>query len=560
MQEGAGPPSTGVPTKSRWRGAVRGFLICEADLIAYPVWVLRWGLWAARQGLRRLRRPPAFVAFLVEEPPPEPEPPRPPRWRRLLGGGRPLSIQALAAQLRAVTADPRVRGVVLNLRTLALNPAQVDELRRLVAEVRAAGKRVCCWAPGYTAETYQVACAADEVLLQPGGVVAPLGVARQYLFLAEALERVGLRADLLQVSPYKTAGDVVTRRGLTPQAREMADWLADAALAEVMAAVAAGRRLDGPAARSLVDGSPYTDEHAVTAGAVDALVAEDDLPARLGGEVRSWAGAGRSLPAPRPPRPGQVVALLRIEGTILDGRSRRVPFRPPLAPPILFQDQCGDLTVVELARALAVNRRVGAVVVWVDSAGGSASASEAMAAALTALARRKPLVAAMGAVAGSGGYYVTTPAARVFAHPGTLTGSIGVLAGKLVAGGLFERLLFRRELVVRGDHAAMWDPDAPFSPAERQKVGELIDGSYGLFLRRVAAARGREPSELEVVAGGRVWTGRQALEHGLVDELGGLQQAATAARRLARLPADAPLREAARGRRDAVPPPSTVPA
>ncbi len=519
---------------------------------------VRLAVWWLREGLRRARRPPTRVAVLIEAPPPELDPPRGPFWQRFVGRP-PLSIQGLARQLRSVTAEPQVRGVVLHLRPMELTAAQVEGLRELVAEVRAAGVRVTCWAPGYTASTYTVACAADEVLMQPGGLLAPLGLARDHVFLTDSLERLGLRVDLLQVSPYKTAGDPVTRRGLTPEAREMADWLADAAIGERVAAIADGRRLDEAAARALVDESPLTDEQALAAGAVDALVAEEGLPARLGGEVRSWPGARRRLPRPRPDRSGRVVALLRIEGMIVDGRSRRAPFRLPVVPPLLFQDQCGDLTVVEQARALAQDRRVGAVVAWVNSGGGSASASEAMASALAALARRKPVVAAMGSVAASGGYYVTTPAARVYARAGTITGSIGVLAGKLVASGLLDRLLLRREVTRRGEHSAMWSAEAPFTEAERRKMEEFVARSYRLFLERVASARGRDVAEILPVAGGRVWTGRQALQHGLVDGLGGLPAALAEARRLGGLAGDAPVREVRRGRGDLLVLPATAP-
>jgi protease-4 len=528
-------------------------------MIARALWALRLAVWWARERLRRARRPPERVGFLLEAPPPELDAPRPPFWQRFLGRPPP-SIQGLARQLRAVAAEPRVRAAVLHLRPMELTAAQVEGLRELIAETRAAGTRVICWAPGYTASTYCVACAADEVLVQPGGLLAPLGLVREHVFLTDALDRLGVHVDLLQVSPYKTAGDALTRRGLTPEAREMAGWLADAALAGRVAAVAAGRGLDEAAARALVDRTPLTDEQAVAAGAIDASVSEEDLPARLGGEVRSWGAARRRLPRPRPERPGRAVALLRIEGMIVDGRSRRAPFRPPLAPPLLFQDECGDLTVVEQARALAGDRRTGAVVVWIDSPGGSASASESMASALAALARRKPVVAVMGSVAASGGYYVAMPAARVFARSGTVTGSIGVLAGKVVAAGLLDRLLLRREAVVRGEHSAMWSAEAPFTEAERAKMEEFIGRSYGLFLERVAAGRQRPVADVEAVAGGRVWTGSQALGHGLIDELGGLAAGLAAARRLAGLRDDAPLREIRQGRRELVALPATAPA
>ena len=527
-------------------------------LLAYPVWAFRLLRWWLRASLRRLRKPPQCVSFLIEAPPPEPAPPPAPRWQRFFGRP-PLTIHALAAQVRRVTAEPRVKGVVFHLRPVPLSQSQVGSLRELIDEVRAAGIRVTCWAPGYATGTYQAACAADEVLMQPGGMIAPLGISRDYLFLGEALERVGLKADLLQVSPYKSAGDILTRRGFSPESREMAEWLADSVFADIVAAVAAGRKLDEPAARALVEASPLTDEQALAAGAVDAVLAEEALPDRLGEEVVSWDAARRRLPSPRPARPGRVVGMLRVEGLIVDGRSRRAPIRPA-GVPFVFQDQCGDLSVAEQARALATDRRVGAVVVWVDSGGGSASASEAIAAALSAVARRKPLVAVMGAVAGSGGYYVTTPAQKVLAQPGTLTGSIGVVAGKLVTAGLLERLLFHREQVTRGEHAAMWSSDQAFTDVERTKLGEMVDRSYRLFLERVAAARGRPTTDIETVAGGRVWTGRQALQHGLIDELGSLEQGIATARRLGSLPTDAPVREARQGRRELVRTPATAPA
>ena len=509
----------------------------------WVVYGVRWVLWAGGGLLRRWRSCPAWVHIVIDGPLPAFSPPRGPFWRRFLLPRPGSSLYQLEGTVRRLAREPRVRGVVLHLRPVPLAPAQAAALAGLVSRLRDANKRVVCWGTGYTAGTYQVACAADEVLLQPGGAIGQLGLARNYLFLREALDRIGVEPDFIQVSPYKTGADTLTQRTLTPAAREMANWLADSELSERSAAIAAGRGLGEAEARALLDGSPYTDTQALERRAVDAVCSEEALPDRLKSEPVPWESARRRLWRPAPTPPGARVGLLRIEGAIVDGHSQRPPVSPPGPLPVLLQERAGDLDVVRQARRLARTRRVAAVVLWIDSPGGSATASEAMAAALEVLASKKPLVAVMGSVAASGGYYVATPARRIFAQPGTLTGSIGVLGGKVAVGGLLRRLLVGQDVIARGAHAGMDDPGRPYSEAERIKARESIDRIYGIFLDRVAKSRGRPLAEIEPIAGGRVWTGRQALDHGLVDEFGDLNRALTEARRLARLPDDAPLVE-----------------
>jgi protease-4 len=535
-------------------GALRGGI--PQMIAAWIGYGFGWVGWTLASVRRRLRRPASWVSFLIEAPLAElPRPPGP-RWQRLIGLARPaLSVRELRGQVRQVVRDPRTQGVVIHLRPLDLSGALVEALREVIVEARGGGKQVICWAPSYTASTYAVACAADQVLLQPGGGIAPLGVARQYTFLAEALRWAGVEADFVQISPYKSAADALTRSGFSPEARDMAEWLADAAFAEQLDQVAQGRDLDQQAARAVVDASPFTDTQALEKRAIDGVVGEEELPARLGGAFQHWQAARRRLLPERPRRPGRVVGLIRVEGLIVDGRSRRPPPLPPVPVPLVTAEQCGDLTVVRQARRLATDRRVGAVVVWIDSGGGSATASEAMAAALRTLAGRKPLVAVMGSVAASGGYYVATPAARVFAQPSTLTGSIGVLAGKLAVGGVLRRLLLNSETITRGEHASMFGPERPFREGERARLRESIERSYQLFVERVAAGRGRTPDQVDAIAGGRVWTGRQALGNGLLDELGGFESALAEARRLGGLGEEPALREASGGR-EAVPMPT----
>ncbi len=511
--------------------------------MAWVVYGVRWVLWAAGSLVRRWRSCPAWVHIVVEGPLPAFDPPRGPLWRRFLMPRPGPSLYQLDLAVRRLAHEPRVRGVVIHLRPVPVAPAQAAALAGLVARLRDAHKRVVCWATGYTAGTYQVACAADEVLLQPGGAVGQLGLARNYLFLRETLDRVGVEPDFIQVSPYKTAADTLTQRTFTPAAREMANWLADSELTERSAAIGTRRGLGEADVRSLLDASPYTDTQALERGAIDAICSEEALPERLGSEPAPWESARRRLWRAPPDRPGPCVGLLRIEGAIVDGHSQRPPISPPGPLPALLQERAGDLNVVQQARRLARARRVAAVVLWIDSPGGSASASEAMAAALEVLARRKPLIAVMGAVAASGGYYVATPARRIFAQGGTLTGSIGVLGGKLAVGGLLRRLLVGHEVIARGAHAGIDDPGRPYSEVEREKVREVIDRIYRVFLERVAESRDRPVADIEPIAGGRVWTGRQALERGLVDELGDLNRALAEARRLGKLRDDAPLVE-----------------
>jgi protease-4 len=252
-------------------------------------------------------------------------------------------------------------------------------------------------------------------------------------------------------------------------------------------------------------------------------------------------------------RRGKYVALIRIEGTIVDGRSARSPVRPPIDVPLVGDERAGDLTVVQLARQVASDRRAAAVVMYVNSRGGSATASEAMRLALAVIAARKPVVAVMGPVAGSGGYAVSTPATWIVARPSTITGSIGVLSGKIVTGGLFGKLLFNRETVAFGDHATMNSDERPFNDEEKAILEREIDHIYGQFLQSVATSRKITVDELKPIAQGKVWTGRQALERKLVDELGGLDAGARKARQLAGLKPGVPIREV-RGPKRVIPP------
>ena len=506
-------------------------------MLLFPFRYLWWLIGSLRA---RLGRPPDYVTFLIEENMPAlPDPPVPP-WQRFFRRQR-MSMRELGRRVEAIEKDRRIKGVVLHLRPVPMSLALLQDMRELVARLRKSGKRVVAWAPFYTTGTYYLACACDEILLLPTGIVQPLGLSSTGMFLAQGLARVGIQADFVQVSPYKTAADVLTRSKMSDEMREQIRWLLKSEHDQIAEAIREGRLLDADGALQVIDGSPYTDEQAVARKVVDAVLSEEQLPLHLssGAEVRigDWDQARRhmSRPAPRL-RVGSYVAIIRIQGTIIDGRSGRPPVAPPVEIPIVGDPRAGDLTVVQVARQVAADRRAAAAVVYVDSRGGSVTASEAMRQALVVVAAKKPVVVAMGPVAGSGGYWVATPGRWIVARPGTLTGSIGVLTGKLVTGGLWAKLLVNRETVAEGRHALMEGDEKPYTAEERQIVQSMIDRAYGMFLDVVASARGVTRGEVEPIAGGKVWTGAQALEHKLVDELGGLDTALAKARSLAGLP------------------------
>jgi protease-4 len=351
---------------------------------------------------------------------------------------------------------------------------------------------------------------------------------------------------------------------MSPELREQVTWLLSSQHNELLSAIGKGRVLDEKSAQALVDGSPYADDRALEMHVVDAVTPEEKLAERLGhgAEVRvtiaTWERTQKKVRIPAPSlRARKYVAVLRIEGAIIDGRSGKLPFKPPIEIPLVSAERAGDLTVVQAARRVASDKRAAAVVLYVNSRGGSATASEAMRQALEVIAARKPLVICMGPFAASGGYWVSTPGRWIVARPGTITGSIGVLSGKFVTGGMWSKLMANRETVAFGQRVTMETDERPFTEEERAIVKSQIDRIYELFLERVSKARNMTPEEIHPIAAGRVWTGRQAFERKLVDEMGGFEAAVRKARTLASLPDAAPAREV-RAPKRMVPPPATA--
>lgn len=497
--------------------------------------------WAAFQlsNWRRQRFKVHYITILL--PTQLPLLPEPRSWlRRKVLGTPPLSLVEVERLLERVGDDPRPTGVILHLRGLTLSLADLQTLRGSLLRLRAKGKRVICFALGYDNATYYLASAADEIVMQPGGELNTIGMRREATFLKDALARVGVELESVAISPYKGAFDQFTRSDISPEGRKQLEWLLDSQFDQWVQGIADGRKQSADAVRAMIDAAPHLDEEALQQGYVDAVETEEALFRRLKAEHwLTWDEAHKKLLLKWRKSSSKRVGLLRIEGLMVAGHSGKPPIELPI--PFIGGERAGDLTVVAQVRELMHDESIGAVVVMVNSGGGAADAAEAMTSALLELAASRPVVVYMNAVAASGGYYVATPAHWIVAQPGTITGSIGVINAKAITSGLYDRLSIHRLEFTRGANAAYQSDFAPFTPAQRERARQSIERIYRQFVGHVARARHMDVTAVDAVGGGRVWTGVQAKEHGLVDELGDLWTALRKARSLANLPDDAPV-------------------
>jgi protease-4 len=463
---------------------------------------------------------------------------RPPfPWLLLPWAAPEMSLETLHDRLDRLAADPRVQGVVLALDELAAGSATVRSLRQAVLRFRERGKRAVAYLTDVTTWRLYLASAADEILLLESATLATAGLRVEAVFLKDTLALFGLKADFEALGEYKVAPDRVRRSTMSDAHREMLNAILDDSYAEIVLAIAEGRGLTEEAVRRALDGAPLTAREAAERGLADGVLYEDELPAHLGAPERpaaiaTWGAVRRWLVRPRRWRARQAVGVVSVEGTIVTGPSRRVP--TPLPVPYI-SEQAGATTVIQALRQAEQNQRLAAVVLHVNSPGGSARASDLIWREVLRLRQRKPVVVYMGEVAASGGYYISAPAAHIVAQAPTLTGSIGIFGGKVVTAGLYEKLGAHREVLQRGEAAGLYSDAALFSDSDRQKLLRTLEDGYARFKARVAEGRRLTVERVEEVGRGRVWTGRQALERGLVDELGDFNAAVAKAKELAGL-------------------------
>lgn len=454
-----------------------------------------------------------------------------------------VSLRGLIGRIDEAGADAKVKAVILTYDGMSLGFGQLEEMRASLGRLRAAGKQVYVHAEGMSTFVYGLLCAGDYLSVAPQSSLWLTGMYGESLYVKGLLDKIHVQADFMHVGDYKSAAEMLTRTGPSAPAEENINWLLDGLYGSLVDMISSARGKTSDEVRALIDGGPYLAEEALDKGLVDAIETQDAFLAHVQASVGASAQIdnryGRekrpeiNVASPlgffavlselfKPPQTVQKkdsIALIYVEGVILPGYGQ----------PSLFGQSAAAFSgdIRKALQTAAEDDSVKAVVMRVDSPGGSAEASEVILnAARSVQAANKPFVVSMGDVAGSGGYYVSCGADAIFADEVTITASIGVVGGKLVTQDMWDALGVNWVGYRRGANADIFSSAAPFSPSQRQVLAAYMQKVYDVFKGHVAKGRADKLTKpLDEMAGGRVYTGKQALKLGLVDEIGGLKQA-----------------------------------
>lgn len=456
------------------------------------------------------------------------------------------------ARLDKAAGDEKISTVLLKLENPAIGWAKIHEFRTAIARVRAKGKRVIATADSASTPDYLLAAACDEIVMPESGMLMLLGLRAEVSFYKNLFDKLDVKAEMLRVGEYKSAAEPYTRTEMSPEFRKEMEAILDDYLKQIVEAIAKGRNLDKDEVMAAIDSGPHTAKSAKELGLIDRVAYEDEIPSILKAgterEVKLTRRYGRKkldtdfsgfggmmkmmnmmmgIEEPKRRTLTPKIAVIHATGAITEGKS---------AADFLGGETLGSETFVKAVKTAADDATVKAIVVRVDSPGGSALASDLMWRALEKV--EKPIVVSMGDVAASGGYYISMGADRIFAEPGTLTGSIGVVGGKIALKGLYDKVGITTTVLSRGKNSGVMSTTDGFTDSEREAMQKMLYDVYEQFTKKAAQGRKMEHEKLEKLARGRVYTGSMALEIGLVDELGTLDDAVAHARKLAGLKED----------------------
>lgn len=450
------------------------------------------------------------------------------------GSPEPASIAELYPALRAARQDSGVRGLAVYIQDADLGLAKAQELRRQMMALRRAGKFVDCYletaGEGSNGTLpYYLATACESISLAPAGDLNLIGLYTESRFLRGAFDKLKIEPDFNRVGRYKSAVETYTQSQYSPEAQEALAAVLDGYYGQIVSAISEARHKSDAEVRALIDGAPYSAQEALARGLVDRLAYPDEFKAALEkkvGRKPSWVAIEDYSPSPV--IGGKRVAVVFALGEIVRGGGGAAPWTDEV--------YLGSDDMARVLRDAGEDRSIAAVVLRIDSPGGSALASDFILREVERLREKKPVIVSMSDTAASGGYYIAARADKIVAEPATLTGSIGIFGGKLVTRRFEEEILgVGHDTQKRGANADLYSTLQPYTPQQEVRVQQLMNGAYQTFIGHVAAGRRMSRSAVEGVASGRVWTGAAAQKIGLVDELGGLDRAVELARQQAHI-------------------------
>ncbi len=466
----------------------------------------------------------------------------------LTSGSSGAELYALRQRLHELSQQADLAGVLLRMSGIAISIPDAIELRAAFADLKKAGKRIACHTESVANIEYLLLGACDEIGVAPLGEIAITGPAAMPMHLKALMDRFAIRADFLHVGAYKGAAEPLTKDAPSAQMVETLGAILDQHYATMVDIIALDRKLPAAQVKALIDTGLFPSDAALAAKLVDAVSNFEDFRDRVTGaawttlELDDDKGPGQTqavaklmkfaglLPSPRATAPH--VAVVYAIGDIVDGDGDGI---------IGAREQIASHTLVAALRTLTNDNNVKAVVLRIDSGGGSAQASELIWQQVTALKAKKPVVVSMSDVAASGGYYIACNANKIFAQADTLTGSIGVVGGRIAIGDALAAQGVKTYPLGRGKRATMMSSLTPWTSDEKAIIQESMDAVYRVFVGRVAAGRNKGPEQIQPIAQGHVWTGARAKELGLVDEIGGLDDAVAYARELGKVGKDTEL-------------------
>jgi len=458
---------------------------------------------------------------------------------RRIFGGQPQSLSSLLAQFRKAKVDKRITAVMLDIDISEAGWAKAEEIRAAIEDFRTSGKPVYAYMETGLNKDYYIASACDKIFVPPPGELFTIGLAADVMFFRGSLDKLGIYPDVYQIGKYKSAGDMFTQKQMTDAHREYINSLVDDLYGRYVEGIAKARNKSVDDVKKLIDGAPYTAPQAKDAGLIDGALYHDDVEKELkkrlgykesddlhiarGSDYRQISQESLGL------NKGEKVAIVYAAGDIVSGRSS-------------FggggEETIGSDSLVRTINEARDDKSIKAIVLRIDSPGGSGLASDIIWRAIETAKAKKPVVVSMSDVAASGGYYIACNANKIVAEPSTITGSIGVVGGKPVLKGFYDWIGVTNEYVLRGKNAGMFRESEKFSDTERAKFEEFMKATYDDFISKVGKGRNKDKAYIDSIGQGRVWTGKQGKDNGLVDEYGGLDKAIEIAKQLANIPAD----------------------